>query len=143
MIKSRRDGSKVVQDWVEAYFQPSLRDWSSFQCNPGLTSWAKFSSPFGTEFGNGVLTHALEPVPCRVVMHGLKAVPFKERVLTPCPLRTTFNQLVDSRPGSIYHSTIWLSRMLPGWTQSFTRSPTRRAGRSCATFLRGKRRSAK
>ena len=27
---------------------------------PGLASWAKFSRPCGTEFGNGVLTHALQ-----------------------------------------------------------------------------------
>src|SRR6266852_5750837 len=61
MIKVPQGRLKVVQDCVEAYFQPSLRDWSSFKCNPGLTSWAKFSRPFGTESGNEVLTHALKP----------------------------------------------------------------------------------
>jgi hypothetical protein len=30
-----------------------------FKSNPGLASWAKFSRPYGTEFGNGILTHPL------------------------------------------------------------------------------------
>jgi hypothetical protein len=40
---------KVVQDWIAAYFQPSLRDWIVLSSNPGLASWAKFSRPFGAE----------------------------------------------------------------------------------------------
>src|SRR5260370_39695999 len=86
MIKFRGDGSKVVQDWVEDYFQPSLRDWSSFKCNPGLTSWAKFSRPFGTEFGNGVLTHALKP----------KSLSFFQARLKSCPQHKTKHSLQSS-----------------------------------------------
>jgi hypothetical protein len=57
MIESRRacpelverGRLKVVQDYVAAYFQPSLRDWVVlFESNPGLASWAKFSRPCGT-----------------------------------------------------------------------------------------------
>jgi hypothetical protein len=40
---------------------------------PGLTSWAIFSRPSGTEFGNGVLTHALKAARMTTFVPGIKS----------------------------------------------------------------------
>jgi hypothetical protein len=46
---------------------------------PGLASWAKFSRPSGTEFGNGALTYALQPL----LGHILPEILCLERILGP------------------------------------------------------------
>ena len=61
MIESRRDGAEGCPGLRRGLF-PAVPAGLGRPCksNPGLASWAKFSRPCGTEFGNGVLTHALK-----------------------------------------------------------------------------------
>jgi hypothetical protein len=65
-----------TQDCILGYIQPSLRDWFVLSKSyPGLASWATLRRPCGTEFGDGVLTHPLQPVRKLTRIDGLLEAP--------------------------------------------------------------------
>ena len=69
--------------------------------NPGLSSWAKFSKfsrPSGTEFGNGVLAHALKPSLFAAFTARLKSCPDTKHLELICQVEDSdLNQFADGQ----------------------------------------------